>query len=53
MITPGGEELAVAVQALRPRLPAASVAARQQAEACFNGANWVARHEQIFRRLLA
>ncbi len=53
MITPTGEELATAVQALVPRLPEASRAARQQAETQFNGANWVARHLQIFRQLLA
>lgn len=53
MVTPTGEELAAAVQSLIPRLAEASAAARRHAETHFNGVNWIARHDQIFRRLLA
>lgn len=53
MLTPSGEELAAAVRSLALRLPEASTAARLQAETCFNGTHWVARHLEIFRRLLS
>ena len=53
LITPTGEELAAAVQSLVPRLPETALAARSHAEANFDGAKWVERHANIFRRVLS
>jgi glycosyltransferase involved in cell wall biosynthesis len=52
LITPTGEQLATAVEALLPRLPQVARAARLHAEASFDGARWVERHAAIFRRVL-
>ena len=52
LITPTGEQLAAAVEALLPRLPQVARAARLHAEATYDGAKWVERHAAIFRRVL-
>ena len=52
LITPTGEQLAAAVEALLPRLRQVALAARLHAEASYDGAKWVERHATIFRRLL-
>ncbi|HEY5743232.1 MAG TPA: glycosyltransferase family 4 protein [Terrimicrobiaceae bacterium] len=52
LITPTGEELAAAVQALIPRLREAAHAARSHAEMSYDAANWVENHARIFRRVL-
>lgn len=50
LITPAPEELAAAVQKIAPRLGLFSQSARRHAEAAYDNARWVARHEEIFRR---
>ena len=52
LITPTGEQLAAAVEALLPRLRQVARAARLHAEASYGAANWVERHAAIFRRVL-
>ncbi len=52
LITPTGEQLAEAVKLLLPRLREAASAARSHARATFDGAKWVERHADIFRRVL-
>jgi glycosyltransferase involved in cell wall biosynthesis len=52
LITPTGEQLATAVRLLLPRLQQAAAAARSHAEAAYDGAKWVERHANIFRRVL-
>ncbi|MET0223488.1 MAG: hypothetical protein ABW346_03835, partial [Terrimicrobium sp.] len=52
LITPTGEQLAAAVEALLPRLPQVARAARLHAEATYDGVKWVERHAAIFRRVL-
>jgi glycosyltransferase involved in cell wall biosynthesis len=52
LITPRGEQLAAAVEALLARLPQVARTARLHAEASFDGAKWVERHAAIFRRVL-
>jgi glycosyltransferase involved in cell wall biosynthesis len=52
LITPTGEQLAAAVEALLCRLPQVARAARLHAEATYDGAKWVERHADIFRRVL-
>jgi glycosyltransferase involved in cell wall biosynthesis len=52
LITPTGEQLAAAVEALLPRLGQVGRAAREHAEANYDGAKWVERHANIFRRVL-
>lgn len=51
MITPSGQELAAAVQRLRPRLAEAGSAARARAERLFDAARWVESHQRIFQDL--
>ena len=53
LITPSGAELAEAVQTLLPHLESASRSARQRAENLFDSRKWVARHAEIFARLLS
>ena len=52
LITPSGAELAEAVRTLLPRLESAGKAARQRAENLFDSGKWVARHAEIFSRLI-
>jgi glycosyltransferase involved in cell wall biosynthesis len=52
LITPTGEQLAAAVEALIPRLQQVARAARLHAEATYDRAKWVERHGAIFRCLL-
>jgi glycosyltransferase involved in cell wall biosynthesis len=52
LITPTGEQLAAAVEALLPRLHQVSRAARLHAEASYGGAKWIEKHATIFRRFL-
>jgi glycosyltransferase involved in cell wall biosynthesis len=52
LITPTGEQLAAAVEALLPRLGQVARAARLHAEASYDGTKWVERHAAIFRRVL-
>jgi glycosyltransferase involved in cell wall biosynthesis len=53
LITPTGEELAGAVQSVQPHLSDMSRCARRHAENHFGAPDWVARHGEIFRKLLA
>ena len=53
LITPRPEELAAAVTKILPHLAEYSQAARRQAERTFDGAQWVARHREIFQGLLS
>jgi len=53
LITPRPDELAAAVTEILPRLPGFSRAARLHAEKTFDGARWVARHREIFQKLLS
>ena len=52
LITPSGAELADAVRTLLPRLESASQSARHRAENLFDARKWVARHAEIFSRLI-
>jgi glycosyltransferase involved in cell wall biosynthesis len=52
LITPTGEQLAAAVEALLPRLLQVARAARLHAEASYDGAKWIERHVAIFHRVL-
>jgi len=52
MITPTGAQLAEAVSRLLPSLAAHSRSARAWAESQFSAVAWVARHHEIFTRLL-
>lgn len=52
LITPTGEELAVAIETIRPRLAEMSRTARRHAEAHFGAEGWIARHREIFSRFL-
>lgn len=52
LITPSGAELADAVRTLLPRLESASQSARQRAGNLFDVRKWVARHAEIFSRLI-
>ena len=49
--TPSGNELAAAVAALLPDLPAFSIAARRTAETRFAVGKWIEAHARIFRGL--
>jgi glycosyltransferase involved in cell wall biosynthesis len=53
LVTATGEELALAVQEIAPRLAEASAAARRRAEANFDAARWADRHREIFAGLLS
>jgi glycosyltransferase involved in cell wall biosynthesis len=52
LITPTGDQLAAAAEALIPNLRQAAVAARSHAESNFDGVQWVERHASIFERVL-
>ncbi len=52
LITPGGLELAAAVNEILPRWEEFSQAAFGHAAASFDSRRWVGRHEEIFRGLL-
>ncbi|MFZ4680914.1 MAG: glycosyltransferase family 4 protein [Terrimicrobiaceae bacterium] len=53
LITPRPDELASAVTKILPHLSDYSRAARRHAEKSFDGAQWVARHREIFHKLLS
>ena len=52
LVTPTGEQLAAAVEALLPRLLKVARAALLHAEASYDRAKWVERHAAIFHRVL-
>lgn len=52
LITPTGQELALAIETIRPHLAEMSRSARQHAETHFGAEGWVARHREIFSRAL-
>jgi len=52
LITPGGPQMADAVERILARYACATRAARARAETLFDSARWVEKHREIFSTVL-